>query len=166
MDLYLVRHAIAYDQDARKWPDDALRTLTPAGVKRFTRAARGLRTLVSHVDLILSSPYVRAWQTAELLTAFAHWPAATRCDALTPEHAPGDVIAELARYAGRESVALVGHEPMLHQLAAQLLSGDADALQLEFKKGGVARLKLPQVATPRGVSLVWLLTPKLLRQVA
>ena len=77
MDLYLVRHAIAFDFDTSQWPDDSQRPLTPEGQKRFSRAARAWRARPS-VDLVLSSPWVRAWQTAELLESEAGWPRPVR----------------------------------------------------------------------------------------
>ncbi len=75
MDLYLVRHGIAYDPDPAQWPDDKDRPLTPEGEKRFRQVARGLRELVPSVSVVLSSPWARAWRTAELLEKEAHWPA-------------------------------------------------------------------------------------------
>ena len=75
MELYLVRHAIAEERDPRRWPDDAQRPLSERGRARFARAAAGLRTLGVEVDLLLSSPYARAWATAEILSEEAGWPA-------------------------------------------------------------------------------------------
>jgi phosphohistidine phosphatase len=60
MDLYLVRHAIAGDADPSRWPNDSDRPLTPAGEKRFRRAARGLGRIVPKVDVVLSSTFARA----------------------------------------------------------------------------------------------------------
>ena len=74
MDLYIVRHAIAGHADGSRWPDDADRPLTPEGAKSFRAAAAGLRRIVSSVDVLLSSRFVRAWQTAELLHEVAGWP--------------------------------------------------------------------------------------------
>ena len=71
MDLYLVRHGVAYDPDPAQWPDDKDRPLTQDGEKRFRRAARGLRELVPTVSVVLSSRWVRAWRTAELLLEFS-----------------------------------------------------------------------------------------------
>ena len=95
MYVYLVRHAIAFEPDSSAWPDDRERPLTPAGQKRFRRAARGLRTLVPSVDLMLSSPLTRAWQTAEVLQQVARWPAPTRFEPLEPGRAPEEVLEAL-----------------------------------------------------------------------
>ena len=82
MDLYLVRHAIAEDRDHARWPDDADRPLSAKGIERFEREARGLATLVPDVDILLASPFSRAWHTAEILTKEAGWPPPVRADEL------------------------------------------------------------------------------------
>ncbi|HEV7666153.1 MAG TPA: histidine phosphatase family protein, partial [Chloroflexota bacterium] len=63
MDLFLVRHGVAFDPDPAQWPDDTQRPLTPEGEKRFLASARGLGRLVPAVDVVLSSPWPRAWRT-------------------------------------------------------------------------------------------------------
>ena len=67
MDLYLVRHAVAYKRDYERWPNDADRPLTPEGEEDFRAVARSLGRIVPEVEVLLSSPYVRAWRTAEIL---------------------------------------------------------------------------------------------------
>ena len=67
MELLLVRHAIAFARDPDQWPDDGERTLSPEGEARCRKAARGLKSVQPAVELVLSSPYARAWQTAEIL---------------------------------------------------------------------------------------------------
>jgi phosphohistidine phosphatase len=165
VDLYLVRHAIAFDADPAKWPDDSKRPLTPEGQKRFSRAARGLRELVPDVDLVLSSPWLRAWQTAELLEADAGWPRAVACDALASGRVPAEVLQALQPFNGHATIALVGHEPSLHELASYLLTADTDA-QIEMRKGGVARLEVGEGLRPGAGRLLWLLPPKVLRALA
>src|ERR1700680_3697749 len=102
MNVYLVRHAIAGVRDAGQWPDDSLRPLTKKGERRFRNAARGLAGFVPAPKAVLSSPYVRAWQTATILQEEAGWPAPTACDALT-RYAPSEVLADLALQAGADS---------------------------------------------------------------
>src|ERR1041385_6701234 len=106
MDLYLVRHGVAFDADAAQWPDDSQRPLTPEGQKRFSSAARGLKELVPAVDVVLSSPWVRAWTTAELLQKDPGWPAPVACEALA-EHEPAEILQALQPYIGSSAVALV-----------------------------------------------------------
>ncbi|MBV9578073.1 MAG: phosphohistidine phosphatase SixA [Chloroflexi bacterium] len=164
MDLYLVRHGIAYDADARRWPDDRDRPLTAEGEKRFRRAARGLAELVSPVDVVLSSPYSRAWRTAELLAAESRWPAPTVCTALEAGAPVPGMLQAVQPYARASAVALVGHEPSMHELVSYLLTGDTRQVHVEFRKGGVARLEIGEGLQPGSGLLVWLLGPKVLRR--
>jgi phosphohistidine phosphatase len=165
MDLYLVRHAVAFDRDDSQWPDDRQRPLTPEGAKRFRRAARGLRELVPSVDVVLSSSYVRAWRTAELLEKEARWPRPVKCDALESDGAPAGVLQALQQFTSSHAVALVGHEPSLHELASYLLTADTGHVQLEFRKGGAARLEVSEALRPGAARLLWLLAPRVLRAV-
>ena len=166
MDLYLVRHGVAYDADAARWPDDRDRPLTPDGEKRFRQAARGLAQLVDSVDAMLSSPFSRAWRTAELLNAEARWPRPVVCDALEAGGSPAGVLQALQPHASAKAVALVGHEPSMHELVSYLLTADTTHAQVEFRKGGVARLELGGGLQPGTARLVWLLAPKILRGLA
>jgi len=164
MDLYLVRHAAAFDPDHTKWPTDRDRPLTPEGEKRFRRAANGLVSLVSGVDVMLSSPYRRAWQTAELLAA-AGWPAPTESEALEAGGSPPGVLQALQAFGGVGSLALVGHEPTMHELVSYLLTADTGHAQVEFGKGAVARLEVDGLLRPGAARLRWMLAPKVLRAI-
>ncbi len=165
MDLYLVRHAIAFDPDPTKWPDDRDRPLTPKGEKRFARAARGLGDLVDSVDVVLSSPFARAWRTAEILCKEIGWPEPTRCEALEAGRAPAEALQALQPHAGVKAAALVGHEPSMHELASYLLTAETNHALLEFRKGGVARLSIDGSLRPGSATLIWLLPPKILRAI-
>jgi phosphohistidine phosphatase len=166
MDVFLVRHAIAFNPDAAAWPDDRDRPLTPVGEKKFRRAAKGLRELVPRVDVVLSSPLTRAWQTAEILQAKAHWPAPVRADALEPGRPAAEVLETLQPHASVASLALVGHEPSLHELASYLLAVEPGAVRLTMKKGGVARLVFADAIRAGSADLEWLLAPRVLRALA
>jgi phosphohistidine phosphatase len=163
MDLYLVRHAIAEEHHPVRWPDDSERTLTPKGIARFRRAARGLQSLVPEVDVMLSSPYPRAWQTAELLHREAGWPAPQHCPELEAVRSPTGVLHVLEAHRAHSSAAFVGHEPFLSRLASLLLCGDEGTLALELKKGGVALLDLAARPGPGGAVLRWSVSPRILR---
>ena len=157
LDLLLIRHAIAADRDLVDWPDDSLRPLTPDGIERFRRAARGLARVVPEVDAVFASPYARAWETAELLHDEAGWPRPEPSEALEAVRSARDALPLLE---GREgALALVGHEPSLSSLASLLLTGDPGRLPLELKKGGVVHLTVEH----GHAVLVWHATPKLLR---
>ena len=158
--LYLVRHAIAAER-GEDWPDDDKRPLTARGVARFKESVTGLSRLDVAVDEIFTSPLVRAKQTAEILAGgLSGKPTVKVLDALSPGHAPGSILAQLARTARRRRIALVGHEPGLGELAAHLIGAGR---ALTFKKGGVCRIDVESLTSRRAGSLNWFVTPKVLR---
>ncbi len=161
LELYVVRHAVAFKRDAQRWPDDAERPLTPEGEAEFRGAARGLGYLVPSVDALLSSPLARAWQTAEILAGLEGWPEPKAFPALGPEVSPEDAAIAIEDYAGAGSVAIVGHRPGLHELASYLLTGDAE-MDVRIKKGGALRLSFDGPTRARTAALRWILTPALL----
>ena len=102
----MLRHAIAFDRDRRRWPDDAPRPLTPAAKQRFRKAAQGLRNWMPRVDAVLSSPLVRARQTANLLSEVCGWPAVSDCSALVPGTPSTRLLAYLRTMRGGASPSL------------------------------------------------------------
>jgi phosphohistidine phosphatase len=164
VEIYLVRHAAAFGRDPGRWPDDRERPLTPEGEEEFRLAARGLARLASRVDVIRSSPYRRAWRTAEILSELDSWPAPEPVAVLEPTLPPEKAALALEDYAG--SVAVVGHRPGLHELAAYLLTGDGGGMEIGIKKGGVACIRFDGVVEPGTGELRWLLTPETLRFLA
>ena len=161
--LFLVRHAFAAHADPDRWPDDAERPLTEEGAARFREVARGLRRIVPTVDLVLSSGFARAWQTAELLHNDTGWPAPEECPELEAGRHPSAALDVLRRHAVR-SLAVVGHEPHLSMLASLLCTGSEEALQLEFKKGAVAAFSFAGRVEPGRGQLRWIAQPKILRK--
>jgi len=123
-----------------------------------------LRRLVPSVDVVLSSSFARAWQTAELLHEVAGWPDPTRCEELEVGRTPGSAAAVVAARTER-SVAVVGHEPHLSRLASLLCTGSEDELQLELKKGAVAFLGFDGAAEAGAARVHWSVAPKILRAV-
>jgi phosphohistidine phosphatase len=166
MDLYLVRHAIAENRDSAKWPDDSKRPLTPEGEDRFRKAARGLRRIVPTVELVLASPFDRAWRTAELLRDEAGWPEPQPAPAIEAGRSPSEGIELLRGHLQAQSAALVGHEPNLSELTSTLLTGNATRLAMDFKKGGVACLQIDGSLRRGSAFLLWFVSPKLLRSLA
>jgi phosphohistidine phosphatase len=164
VEIYLVRHATAFGRDPDRWPDDSERPLTPEGEEEFRLAARGLARLTSRVDAILSSPYRRAWRTAEILSELNSWPAPKPVAVLEPTLPPERAVLALENYAG--SVAVVGHRPGLHELAAYLLTGKDDGLEIGLEKGGVACIRFGGAVEPGAGELRLLLTPEVLRSLA
>ena len=161
VELYLVRHAIAVEQ-GDDWPDDTQRPLTERGKARFADVVRGLRRLDVTLDAILTSPLVRARQTADLLVAgLPGKPVVRTVEALGPGHTAGAVMTHASRNVRASRVALVGHEPGLGELAAHIIGAQR---ALAFKKGGVCRIDLGGFSARRPGALIWFLPPKILRQ--
>ena len=161
VDLLVVRHAVAFERDATRWPDDAVRPLLPEGEKTFRRSARGLRRLMKPVRSVLASPYERAWRTAEILHEVARWPVPGRLEALEADRPAERALAALAEIGIEGSLAVVGHEPMLGRLCSILTGGAA----LELTKGAAVRLEV-RAFEPGGATARWLLPPKVLRLIA
>jgi phosphohistidine phosphatase len=163
LDLYVVRHAVAYERDAERWPDDARRPLTPKGEQRFREAVKGLTSVAApEVEVVLSSPFARAWRTAEIL-AEAGWAAPVECEQLEPDYPPHKMDPVLERYAEAASVAVVGHRPGLHELVVYYLTGASEGAEVRIKKGGVVCLRFDGTPGPGAATLRWLLTPRILR---
>ena len=159
-DLYIVRHAIAAER-GEDWPDDNKRPLTERGIGRFKESVGGLKALDAVIDEIFSSPLVRARQTADLLAAGVEGrPPVKLLDALAPGQPSAAVMAQLAKVAKHRRIALVGHEPDLGELAAHLIGGRRP---LPFKKGGICRIDVAGVSSKVVGTLVWFVTPKILR---
>lgn len=166
MDLYIVRHAAAFERDPDRWPDDSKRPLTPDGEEEFRLAARGLARIAPRMDAILSSPYLRAWQTAQILAELDSWPVLKSFPVLEPTLPPEKAVQALEAYSEAGSVAVVGHRPGLHELAAYLLTGEGDGVEIAIDKGGVVCIRFDGSVEPGGSELRWLLTPKFLRTIA
>lgn len=163
MELCLVRHAIAVDRGTPGFADDDLRPLTPEGAKRFKQAARGLSVLVTP-QVILTSPLVRARQTAEILMDVFRLPNLHVSDSL----ASGDHAALLRDVAELEAqtVLVVGHEPHISGLLSYLLSDSESRIGATFKKGAAALVSSDGEPAVGACWLEWLLQPAALRGLA
>lgn len=161
--LYLIRHAPAADRGSA-YPDDALRPLTREGVQRWKRQVRGLLALGLELDLVLTSPLLRAKQTAEILAAsLFDRPAIELVDSLSPGSTTASALQALASHAKARRLALVGHEPEMGALAARLLGTKAP---IPFKKGAVCRIDVDAFPPSTVGTLCWFLPPRVLRQAA
>ena len=164
MRLYLIRHAIAEEPDAKRWPDDRQRPLTAAGARRFKRAAGSLVDLIKAggtVGRLLTSPLVRARETSALLHK-AGLPDAIEESVLAPGRTAARVLAVL-RAHDAQSIVVVGHEPDLGRLLAVCIAGPDVKLSLRFRKGGAACLAFTGAPRVGEATLEWLLPPKALR---
>jgi len=163
IELYVVRHAIAAERGPN-YPDDRERPLTSEGIARFKLAVDGLKELGLTVDLVLTSPLVRAKHTAELLVAgLPSQPRTEELDALAPGGRLAAVLEAVATFSKRyRKIALVGHQPGLGELAAKLMQARGE---IEFKKGAVCCIEIDG-AMPSGPGILrWLLPPKALRKI-
>ncbi len=164
MQLYIVRHGIAIDRDDPKCPPDPDRYLTEDGIKKTKQVAKGIAALGVTPDLLMSSPYVRAMQTAEIFAAALDYakPKIRRTDLLLPGSEASLFFRELAKDKHSAIVFCFGHAPQLDDLIAAGLNSKHHITSL--KKAGVALLELKRVSPPAG-QLEWLGTPKILRKV-
>jgi phosphohistidine phosphatase len=161
--IYLIRHGIAEDQGP-DCPTDAERQLTAEGIKRLEQSVQGLRALDVSVDRVLSSPLVRARQTAEIVAAgLACREPLLIVDALRPGARFEALMATLERLGRERSVALVGHEPSMGEFGARLIGA---ARPLLFKKGSVGRIDADTIPPVGAGALQWLLPPRALRAFA
>jgi phosphohistidine phosphatase len=153
MRLYFLRHGVA------DWPDwdparDHERPLTKEGLKKMKEQAKTLLALDLKLDAILSSPYTRAYQTADIVAA------KLRLDVRTePRLAPGFTHAKLAEivktFEDDQALLLVGHEPSFSTVISEIIGGG----RVQLKKGALARV---DVNRELHGELVWLLQPKVL----
>ena len=163
--VFLVRHAEAEDAvDAvHAGRPDKERRLTDTGKREMRRGAEGLAALVDEIPLILTSPLIRAVQTAELLQATFPKAELKRHAFLAPGSDPAALFKSIAKHPG--PVALVGHEPDLSQWAGYVCTGASRSV-VRMKKGSVCRLDMPAQALAGEACIAWLLTLKQLGKLA
>lgn len=160
MNLYIIRHAIAEEEDASG--EDSQRKLTDKGSKKMRQIAKGLRALSVEFDLILSSPYKRAAETAEIVgDVFKMKKKIEYTDNLIPMGNPDLLIAEINEKYSVDSLAVIGHEPYLTTLIS-LLTAKSSPVEITLKKGGVCLLSTDDLHHTRRATLDWLLTPGVL----
>ena len=167
MRLYLIRHADAVPRGTPGFAQDAQRPLTDEGRRQAQRAGEALKRLKIAPDALLTSPYVRAVQTAEeVAKGLGLRTPAKELPELRPEELPHHASLALKSFAQMAQVALVGHEPHLSSWIAELTAGKA-GMRCDMKKGGIACVEIERVPPPAGSGeLRWLLTPKQLALIA
>lgn len=162
MKLYLIRHSNAVELGTQDFDDDSQRPLTEKGREKMDGIASALQGLGLIPDLIVSSPYVRARQTAEILGKGLNYKGQIQLnEALIPMGDAETMIGEInEKYLVGELI-LVGHEPSMSLLISSLTAGNSD-LAITMKKGSVCCLEADDLRVERRASLEWLLTPKIL----
>jgi phosphohistidine phosphatase len=164
--LYLMRHGIAEDFDPSSMKSDADRKLTKEGKEKLSEQALGVASLELDLGLIVTSPYARARQTAEIVTA----PMTSKvpmevANELVPHADPEAILEYLAAKKVSVPTMLFGHEPHLSTLVSIVLSGKTD-IAVEMKKGTLVGLELMRLAPPfRGV-LRMFVPPRVQRSLA
>ena len=155
-----MRHADAGDRDefAATGQPDSERPLSAKGAEQMRAAARRLHDLVPSVDHIVTSPFVRARETAEILRREYGVVSLQETATLEPD-APPKALARSLRELGGEVVLCVGHEPHLGELVAWLTTGERDSF-IEFRKGGACLVACEGAPRKASGTLRWLFGPK------
>lgn len=163
-EFFIMRHGIAVERGAPGVTDDAKRALTPEGKKKMEEIARGLANLGVCFEWIVSSPLVRAIETAKIVAEIIGGNAPLDlCDDLRPGGAAEALIAFLAKHTNRKSILVVGHEPDLSELAGRLI-GAGHRAHLALKKGGCCQIEFNEFPPKSPGKLIWWLTPRVLRK--
>ena len=163
MNLYVLRHGEA-GKSFNVAAKDGRRSLTEEGRKEVRRVAASLRVLGVHFDSIVSSPLSRATETAELVATETNPRVKVELwDELKPEGDKRRFYARLARLGRESSVLIVGHEPYLSSLIADIV--DARGARLVLKKAGLARVNVTVLGPDVKGELRWLLSPRVLKKI-
>lgn len=157
MDLYILRHSDASPHGTMM---DADRPLTDEGIRNMTRLAKAMRKMDLYFDVILSSPYTRARETADIAGEVLECKSRIK---LTPHLASGgnptDLLKEIKEDFPRSgSILIVGHEPYLSSLISVLISGRAD-LSIRLRKAGLCKLSVNGLHSGKCATLEWLISP-------
>lgn len=165
MRILIIRHAKAAQRGLLGFlgKKDAARPLTDAGCRDMRKAARGLQKLVPEIDVLATSPLVRARETADIVSRRYDDIPVMELAPLAPGGSKEDVLAWLREQKTTATVALVGHEPDLGMLASWLLGGAAESF-LSLKKGAACLIEMREMPTPGSGRLEWLLPPAALRK--
>ena len=165
MKIYLIRHSNAVDPGTPGYEDDSLRPLTEKGRDKMKKIAETLKKIGVAPDLIVSSPYVRASQTASILAQVLKYKEdVAYTETLAPMSEPEAVIREISEKFSVDELMLVGHEPNLSSLAGRLMVGNSEIF-INLKKGSVCCLSIDNLHYDRKAVLEWLITPKIALQI-
>jgi phosphohistidine phosphatase len=167
MNIFILRHGIAVERGTQGFDADSERPLTPKGKRQLRKSAVAMKKMKLRFDLVLSSPYERARRTAEIVADELKLKKRLKfADLLKFEGDPERLIGEIARLKPKpENLLLVGHEPYLSRLASLLVSGSGD-MAMDLKKGGLVKLEAENIHVGKCAQLVWLLTPKQMKEMA
>jgi phosphohistidine phosphatase len=166
MQVLLVRHAKAENRDPNTWPDDDLRPLTAEGRAEQRAAARAMKKMGVKFDFLVTSPLLRATETADILASTYRWPEPPQvAQELGHGYAVDAVLKLLAKFPPDASVALVGHEPDFSHLVGALISRSGE-VNIAVKKSGVVGIEFKGQAESGKGTLLFHLKPGHLRKLA
>jgi len=168
VELLVMRHGVAEESEsfAATGEDDSLRPLTKEGRWKLKQVTKGLRHLLPSIDVIATSPFTRALQTAEILADAYGDATIEHLDALTPAGMPRKFMTWLRQHDPNDRVAAVGHDPHLTSLVSWLVTGEAVEGRIELRKGGACLLQFDGLPQMGRATLVWSLPPAILRRLA
>jgi phosphohistidine phosphatase len=162
--VYILRHAIAVDRGTASYPNDD-RPLTEDGKDKMSKAAKGIAELIDEIDVILTSPLIRAHETARIASrALGAEQKLEVCKELLPGNSLKNLLSYLSKYKSLNSIMVVGHQPDLGFLASALLGSDESIV--EFKKGAMCAIEVSTLPPRSKGKLIWHLQPKHLRALA
>lgn len=160
MDLYILRHGIAVDRGDPGAASDFDRALTKDGKKKMEKLASGMKQVGVSVERVLTSPAIRALQTAEIAARALGDPPLEKAE-IFYQGDSHSIRAALRAYRRYSSLMIVGHEPTLSELAALWISGDP-GLPIDLKKAGLILLEVSSWREEDRATLKWLLPPRIL----
>lgn len=165
MEIFLLRHGLAVERGTPGFEDDVTRPLTPKGKKQLKKVCRAMADMELKFDLLLTSPMLRARETAEIVAAGLEAEERLKlCDALAADQEPVALIRALPRLKPMpESILLVGHEPFLSRLISLLLTDGPD-LEMDLAKAGLCKLNVEKLRAAKCARLEWLLTPQQMKR--
>lgn len=160
MNIYLVRHAIAESISATKANGDSERSLTEDGFNQASMMSTALRKLDKSLDMVLSSPYKRALQTAEFF-AKSNSIEVSKSNKLAPGVSIDSLLTEIESIGDASDLMLVGHEPDMGEIAAKILGG-GKMFNLPFKKGAILCIQDADAPSVLPGKLSFLVTPEII----
>jgi phosphohistidine phosphatase len=159
LELCFFRHGIAVEKDDPSVASDEERPLTEDGARKTRAAAEGLKRLDAGYDKILTSPWLRAKQTAAILADVLALPSPEELPELAGDRTPSDLLDALAQHHGKRTL-LVGHEPLLSATVIHVLGGE---WALDLKKAGACAIEVDSLPPRDSGTLLWHLTSRQLR---
>jgi len=160
IEVYILRHGLAKSREDWKGRKDSDRPLTGKGEKKMIAAAKAMKRAGMAIDIVLSSPFVRARRTAEIVAEVLGIRSKLKlANSLAPEGNPKRFLQEIVSVLNPSVRILVaGHEPYLGRLISLCLTGGTDVV-VDLKKGGLCKLTAEGRKLAGHCTLEWFLTP-------